>query len=110
MIGSSWKTTRTVMTSIACLTLVFCAFGIRHASAQNSWLLRISEKEQMLNHTDPVTGIPDPAWAHSLMWDTAVERMIDRNMPYIELTNTSPVGGDAITDLHLTIEDSHNAQ
>jgi hypothetical protein len=67
--------------------------------ALNTWQVSISEKEQKLEN--PV----DMMWDKWLMWDIGFQRMIERNMPYIELLNeaesTSP-----ITEFRLTIGDN----
>jgi hypothetical protein len=65
----------------------------------NSFTVKFSEKEMKLEHPT------DMMWDKYLMWDLGFQRMNDRNMPYLELTNdassTSP-----IKELHLTIGDT----
>ena len=73
--------------------------GRRLEAQDNSFTLKFSEKEMKLEHPS------DMMWDKYLMWDLAFQRMNDRNMPYLELTNdagsTSP-----IKELHLTIGDT----
>jgi hypothetical protein len=68
--------------------------------AQDSWLLQISEKENQLAHPT------DPMWMKANMWDIGYQRVNDRNMPVLELTNLQPAGGPDITQFQLTIGDS----
>jgi hypothetical protein len=71
------------------------------ALAQNSgsFTLKISEKEMKLEHPT------DMMWDKYLMWDLAFQRMNDRNMPYIELSNAA-TSTAPITEFHMTIGDS----
>src|SRR5947208_4301172 len=62
MIGLNSKTMRAAITRVVCLTLGLCAFGTSQALAQDSWSLRISEKEGELAHTG------DAMWTKWLMW------------------------------------------
>jgi hypothetical protein len=65
-----------------------------------TWVARISEKElQLSNGTDPM-------WMKALMWDLSYDRMNDRNMPVIELKNTSAAGALDITQFQMTIGDT----
>jgi hypothetical protein len=83
---------------ILILALIVCTTLARRSDAiVQPWQLSISEKEGELVHAGDMT------WGNWLMWDTAYERMIDRNMPYLELKNNS---ANPITELHLTIGDS----
>jgi len=77
---------------------VFCPSATK---AQNAFTMNISEKELKLEHPDP----NDMAWNKWLMWDLGFERMMDRNMPYVELQN-SAASTSPITEFHLTIGDS----
>ncbi len=63
----------------------------------NSFSLRLSEKENELVHTG------DMAWEKYNMWDLGFERMSERNMPFLELTNN---GDTPLTEFHLTIGDT----
>src|SRR4051794_25735434 len=99
MICSTMKTIRAGILLTACLALSLGAFGDKHASAQDSWSLRLSEKEGELEHTG------DPMWSKWLMWDIGYQRMVDRNMPYIEIMNAA-TSVDPITQFHLTIGDN----
>jgi hypothetical protein len=65
-----------------------------------NWQLKISEKElQLANPTDPM-------WMKSNMWDISYQRMHDRNMPTLELTNLQAAGSPDITKLTLSIGDT----
>ena len=79
--------------------LLFAVLASPTALALNTWQVSISEKELKLEN--PV----DMMWDKWLMWDIGYQRMIERNMPYIELLNeaesTSP-----ITEFNLTIGDN----
>jgi hypothetical protein len=79
--------------------LLFAVLASPTALALNTWQVSISEKEMKLEN--PV----DMMWDKWLMWDIGYQRMIERNMPYIELLNeaesTSP-----ITEFNLTIGDN----
>jgi len=66
--------------------------------AQNTFTLKISEREMQLEHPT------DMAWMKFNMWDVTYERMFDRNTPTLELTNTSAT--NSITQLRLTIGDT----
>jgi hypothetical protein len=71
------------------------------ANAQNSgaFTLKITEKEMKLEHPT------DMMWDKYLMWDLAFQRMNDRNMPYIELSNAA-TSTAPITEFHMTIGDT----
>jgi hypothetical protein len=99
MIGSNLKTIRAASLFTACLALTVFSFAGKNASAQDSWSLRLSEKEGELEHTG------DPMWSKWLMWDIGYQRMVDRNMPYIEIMNAA-TSVDPITQFHLTIGDN----
>ena len=76
-----------------------CSAGVAHGTGPQHLAVSISEKELKLEN--PV----DMMWDKWLMWDIGYQRMIERNMPYIELLNeaesTSP-----ITEFNLTIGDN----
>ncbi|HEY7329478.1 MAG TPA: hypothetical protein VH592_17700 [Gemmataceae bacterium] len=99
MIGSASNTRRTVVCFAALAALAIVASLCSTATAQDDFTVRLSEKENELAHTG------DAMWSKWLMWDTGFQRMVDRNMPYLELTNaaTSP---DPITQFHITIGDN----
>jgi hypothetical protein len=86
--------------SFAILALSFFAAGVRPVVAQDTWLLQISEKENQLVHPS------DPMWMKSNMWDVSYQRMNDRNMPVLELTNLQPAGGPDISTFEMTIGDT----
>jgi hypothetical protein len=65
-------------------------------SIVDSFSLRISEKEMELAHTG------DPAWERYNMLDLGFERMNNRNLPFLELTNHLDT---PLTEFHLTIGD-----
>jgi hypothetical protein len=69
------------------------------AQITNSFTLKFSEKEMKLENP------ADMMWDKYLMWDLAFQRMNDRNMPYLELTN-DPDSTSPIKELHLTIGDT----
>src|SRR5436305_15178811 len=99
MIGSALKTRRIVIWSAALMALAAATSLTSQVSAQDSWTLRISEKENELAHTG------DPMWAKWLMWDIGFQRMVDRNMPYLEVMNAT-TSTDPITQFHITIGDN----
>ncbi len=59
---------------------------------------KISEKELKLDNPT------DMMWDKWLMWDIGFQRMVERNEPYIEVTNTHPTA--PISEFHLTIGDT----
>jgi hypothetical protein len=61
-----------------------------------SWSLMISEKEAAIS--DPT----NTALQNFLMWDLSADRVMHRNMPYLELQNNDP---QPITELRITIGD-----
>jgi hypothetical protein len=67
---------------------------------QHCFLLNISEKEMQLAAPN------DPAWMKANMWDIGYQRMNDRNMPFLELVNTTAFGGPDIEQFQLTIGDT----
>ncbi|MEX0612887.1 MAG: hypothetical protein WD738_01795 [Pirellulales bacterium] len=67
---------------------------------ENCFLLKISEKELQLAHPD------DPEWMKVNMWDIGFQRMNERNMPTLELMNTTAVGGPDIVQFQMTIGDT----
>lgn len=70
----------------------------RAAIDDATFTVKISEKEGSLS--DP----SDAKMMNYLMWDLGGDRMVDRNMPYIELTNDS--NSDApITEFRMSIGD-----
>jgi hypothetical protein len=74
------------------------------AQAADSWTVSISEKQQKLVHDDP--SDPDfMMWDKWLMWDIGYERMICRNMPFLELTNDS-TSLNPISEFRITIGDN----
>jgi hypothetical protein len=86
---------------IALALFAAATFSASAVKAQNAFTMNISEKELKLEHPDP----NDMAWNKWLMWDLGYERMMDRNMPFIELQN-SATSSSPITEFHLTIGDS----
>jgi hypothetical protein len=70
------------------------------AQPELNWNLRISEKEQQLLHES------DPAWVAALAYDNGFTRMWHRNMPTLELSNTSDAGQPDIERIELTIGDN----
>ena len=82
------------------MPLILTVF-VNFAHAQNfgSFTLEISEKEMKLEHPT------DMMWDKWLMWDTASQREDERNMPYLQLTNSS-TSTAPLTQLHLTIGDT----
>jgi hypothetical protein len=88
------------LTAMATLVVTVVALSSTAVQAQNDWSLSISEKE------DKLANPTDPMWDKWLMWDLGYQRMVERNAPYIELTNeatsTSP-----ITEFHITIGDNN---
>jgi hypothetical protein len=99
MIGSALKTRPTIYYSIVLMTLAAAVSLTSQVSAQDAWTLRLSEKEDELAHTG------DPMWAKWLMWDIGYQRMVDRNMPYLEVMNAA-TSTDPITQFHITIGDN----
>jgi hypothetical protein len=99
MIGSTMKTKRTAVCSVALAALALVVSFASQSLAQDVWSLRLSEKEGELAHTN------DPMWSKWLMWDIGYQRMVDRNSPYLELTNAAS-STDPITEFHITIGDN----
>jgi hypothetical protein len=88
--------------AFACCLVIVAVTGLsaeRLEAQDNSFTLRFSEKEMKLEHPS------DMMWDKYLMWDLAFQRMNDRNMPYLELTNDSD-STSPIKELHLTIGDT----
>jgi hypothetical protein len=84
--------------------LAFCltVLGALPASAQlnfGAFTLKFTEKEMNLAHPT------DMMWQKYLMWDLPFQRMNDRNMPYLELTNDANSSAP-LTELRLTIGDT----
>jgi hypothetical protein len=86
---------------VALVLFAAATFCGSSAKAQNAFTMNISEKELKLEHPDP----NDMAWNKYLMWDLGSQRMMQRNMPYIELQNAA-TSSSPITEFHLTIGDS----
>jgi len=84
----------------AALVLVACVVS-SPVAAQNvgTWTVKISEKEMLLDQPN------DMDVQKYVMWDLGFQRMNDRNMPYIELTN-EPGSTAPITEFRLTIGDT----
>jgi PEP-CTERM motif len=77
----------------------FVAVPARAAIDDATFTVKISEKEGTLS--DP----NNEKLMNYLMWDLGADRMVDRNMPYLELANDS--GSDApITEFRMTIGDT----
>jgi hypothetical protein len=99
MIGSALKTQRTAICFVALTALAMAVSLASQVSAQDSWSVRLSEKEGELAHTG------DAMWTKWLMWDIGYQRMVDRNSPYLEVNNAS-TSVDPITQFHITIGDN----
>src|SRR5262245_66464119 len=101
MIGIASKTRRTAACSIAlvalALTVSFASQSL--AATPDAFTVRLSEKE------DELANGNDPMWSKWLMWDIGYQRMVERNSPYLELTNAS-TSTDPITEFHITIGDN----
>jgi hypothetical protein len=79
--------------------LAFLALSGAPALAQvDAFTAKISEKELKLENPT------DMMWDKWLMWDIGFQRMLNRNMPYLEFTNDHPT--DPIKEVHLTIGDT----
>jgi hypothetical protein len=68
------------------------------ALAANTWTVNLSEKELKLKNPT------DVAWDKWFQTDIGYQRMIERNTPFIELTNNS-TSTSPISDFHLSIGD-----
>jgi len=99
MFGSELNTRRTALCFAALAALATFVSLASDATAQDSWSLRLSEKEGELAHTG------DPMWSKWLMWDIGFQRMKDRNSPYFEITNAAS-SVDPITQVHITVGDN----
>lgn len=85
---------------VAVVALFALAFAASPGVAQTgSFTLKISEKEMNLAHPN------DMMWQKYIMWDLGYQRMVDRNMPYLELTN-DPTSTAPISQFNLTIGDT----
>jgi hypothetical protein len=86
---------------LAALTLVLFAVVSHSAHAQltfGAFTLKVTEKEMNLVHPNDID------WQNYFNKDLPFQRMNDRNMPYLELTNDADSDGP-ITEFHLTIGD-----
>jgi hypothetical protein len=92
---------RVASAAVALIMLATLAVEPSRAHAQNagSFTLKFSEKEMKLEHPT------DMMWDKYLMWDLAFQRMNDRNMPYLELSNLA-TSTAPITEFHMTIGDT----
>ncbi|MFO0788750.1 MAG: PEP-CTERM sorting domain-containing protein [Pirellulales bacterium] len=91
--------TRQTLKLAALLALLLVAAPSTVSQAANSWTVSISEKQLKLENPT------DMMWDKWLMWDLGYQRMMDRNMPYVELLNNSE-STSPITEFHLTIGDN----
>lgn len=78
--------------------LVVAAVASPSVAEVGAFSVKISEKEMLLDAPD------DMAVQKYVMWDLGFQRMNDRNMPYIELTNDASSTAP-ITEFRLTIGD-----
>jgi hypothetical protein len=99
MIGIASKTRRTAACSIAFAALAMTVSFVSQSLAVDAFTVRLSEKEGELANGN------DPMWSKWLMWDIGYQRMVERNSPYLELTNAS-TSTDPITEFHITIGDN----
>jgi hypothetical protein len=90
---------RAVVCFAALAALAITASISTAATPVDDWSVRLSEKEGELEHTG------DAMWSKWLMWDIGYQRMVDRNSPYLELTNAA-TSTDPITEFHITIGDN----
>jgi hypothetical protein len=92
------------MCCFAALLAVACELALPATSAAqtvlqgNGFTLQLNEKEMILAHPG------NQAMANYATWDTGYQRLLDRNMPFLMLTNES-TSDDPITELRLTIGD-----
>ncbi len=99
MISSALKTRCVAVCLVALAALATTMSLSSQALAQDAYSVRLSEKEGELAHTG------DAMWSKWLMWDIGYQRMVDRNSPYLEVTNAS-TSVDPITEFHITIGDN----
>lgn len=85
--------------AIAILAVMVVVAVSSASRAANSWTVSVSEKQMKLENPS------DPMWDKWLMWDLGYQRMMDRNMPYVELLNNAE-SSSPITEFHLTIGDN----
>ena len=86
---------------LAVLAVALSAFICSPVQAQlnfGAFTLKFTEKEMNLEHPT------DMMWQKYMMWDLPFQRMNDRNMPFLELTN-DPDSTAPITQFRLTIGD-----
>lgn len=89
---------RTVrLLAIAIIPCIFVASAARGAA--NDYSVSFTEKELKLKHPT------DPAWESWFEGDIGYQRMIERNQPFIELTNAAE-SLDPINEFHITIGDN----
>lgn len=81
--------------ALACLSL---AAQPALAQSGDTWSLKISEKEKAIS--DPLNA----ALQNFLMWDLGADRVMNRNMPYLELANHH--SSLPITEFRMTIGDT----
>jgi hypothetical protein len=84
---------------LAMATLAGLSGSARAAGPFDSWVMQIAEKELKLEHPN------DAAWERWFEGDIGYQRMIERNSPFIELTNTSTTS--SIDEFHLTVGDTN---
>jgi hypothetical protein len=88
--------------SLAVLAIALATLICAPAQAElnfGAFTLKFTEKEMNLEHPT------DMQWQKYLMWDLPFQRMNDRNMPYLELTNDADSTAP-LTEFHLTIGDN----
>jgi hypothetical protein len=99
MTNSTFKITRIAIWTAYLMPMALAGLAASRATAQDDFTVRISEKEDELAHSN------DPMWSKWLMWDIGYQRMVDRNSPYLEVTNAS-TSTEPITQFHITIGDN----
>jgi hypothetical protein len=84
--------------ALACALALPATSAAQNALQGTGFALQINEKEMMLAHPG------DPAMANYATWDTGFQRTLDRNMPFLMLTNLD-TSEAPITEMELTIGD-----
>jgi len=100
-VGRSAAMSVAVVLILAASRSLYAQTNIECSAIGGNWCLRLSEKEHMLQHST------DPGWTKSLESDFGrMRNNYFRNMPTLELTNTSDTAAKEIVKFEMTIGDT----
>lgn len=94
-----YSTGGALFVAMAIVAIMFASAPALAALGEVGFEFRISEKEMVLEHPDDM-GVKLFA-----SWDTAYQRIANRNMPFIDVTNLSSSTGN-LTEFNMTIGDT----